>query len=131
MEWEGEVKEGKVLGIKIPEIFDYLRTLKGKIRITAKRYYLTRSDKENRYLWGVPYRDIAEEIGESKEVVHELMKYKFLRREKIVNGVRMIIVGSTRNLSTIQFEEYAENIRRWGAEFLRINIQEPNQKDFL
>lgn len=86
----------------------------------------SRSDNQNRYLWGVVYKIIANETGHTEEEVHEHMKWQFLRKR----GGRLETVKSTTNLTTIEFEEYTENIRRFAATKLNIQIPLPNEVDY-
>lgn len=94
-----------------------------------KKHRKSRSNQQNRYLWGVVYEMIAKEIGEHPEKVHELMKYKFLRETKEVNGEEMIYLESTADLSTDDFGQYIDKIKDWALHFLNITIPEPNQVD--
>ena len=65
----------------------------------------------------------------SKEQTHELLKYKFLKREFITSdGDILQSVGSTTELSTIEFSEYKESIQQWASEYLNIIVPDPNEQ---
>ena len=65
----------------------------------------------------------------SKEQTHELLKYKFLKREFITSdGDILQSIGSTTELSTKEFNEYIESIQIWSAEYLNVNIPDPNEQ---
>lgn len=107
-------------------------SLEGKrVTITIGRYRKPRSNEENRYYWGVVCQMIAEEMGEDAEYIHELLKSLLLKEiiYKEINGkmMRFERIKSTAELSTFEFEEYAEAARRWAATELQIVIPEPQK----
>jgi hypothetical protein len=68
-------------------------------------------------------------IEMSKEQTHEMLKYKFIKREFITSdGDILQIIGSTTELSTKEFNEYIESIQIWSAEYLNVNIPDPNEQ---
>lgn len=89
-----------------------------------------RSLKQNRYMFGVPYRYLVEyfkQFGYTKEDVHEICKHKFLA-QKVIAQAGVTIPPSTTTLTTIEMEEYLESIRRWAAE-LGCSIPEPREEE--
>ena len=90
----------------------------------------TRRARANRYLWGVIYKMIAVEMGESPEYVHELMKY----RHNTQGGVDFFdpaqpviaIPKSTAMLTIAEFSAYLELVMRDGMEYLGIEFPPPN-----
>jgi hypothetical protein len=92
-----------------------------------------RTDKQNRYYWGVVIDYIARQMGESdKDEVHKTLAMHFLGyEEQTYGGVSFQSTRSTTSLSTEEMTEYIETVRRWAAEFLALNIPDPDQVDFL
>lgn len=80
---------------------------------------------QNSYLWGVPYKIIAEETGSDVDSVHYEMVGMFLRE----SGGTIPRIKSTTKLSTIEFNEYVDRIIRWAAEFLGLYIPLPNEEE--
>jgi len=79
----------------------------GEYRLTLKKKKKFRSNQQNKYLWAVPYKIISDETGYSADEVHAFLASKFLiDRSGVIETVR-----STTDLSTVEFEEYTENIR--------------------
>ena len=99
------------------------------IRLAGKR-----TSPQNRYYFGaiIPIvQDGLKAVGVtmSKEQTHELLKYKFLKREFITSdGDILQSVGSTTELSTIEFSEYKESIQHWASEYLNIIVPDPNEQ---
>ena len=85
---------------------------------------LTRSQRQNAYYWGVVLKTIGDDIGYLPEEIHQLMAKEFLSYEKSP-GERF--VRSTASLNTAEFETYLENVRRFAATDLGINVPEPNE----
>jgi hypothetical protein len=96
------------------------------VDVIIERAGKKRSNQQNRYLWGIPYKLLSDHTGYTPDEMHGICKDKFLKRHFRVAEEEFYIGASTANLSTIEFEEYAENIRRWGAT-LGVNIPLPNE----
>lgn len=93
----------------------------------------TRSTQQNRYYFGVVVAEVRlglKEIGYDMTVdeTHYFLKNKF-HIVSIGNkdGVEIQVPGSTTDMNTIEFMEYFSKIQQWGAEYLGINIPDPNQ----
>ena len=103
---------------------DYMCTLIGqRVEVIIRKPKTSRSTLQNSYYFGVVVEILAKELGYDKDEIHEILKYKFLQS----NAMGMPYVKSTTKLSTGEFEDYLEKIRRWAAEFLNINIPLPNE----
>ena len=114
-------------------IVDYMRRTKGKlITITYKAVLPTRSLLQNKYYWGVVIKILSKEIGYAPDYMHEYMKQEFLWTDDqdMPDGKTAKITHDTKNLTTVQFEDYIYKIRQWADEFLMIDIPLPNQTQF-
>jgi len=85
-----------------------------------------RTGPQNRYYWSVLVKFISEETGFDKETTHAKLGERFRK----VTDKGTPYVESTTKLTTKQMEEMNENIRRWGAEFLNLNLPLPNEVDY-
>ena len=105
------------------------------------RYLLTleshnnRSNDQNKYYWSgvIPLvKEGLKEIGyreiTTKEQTHDLMKTMFLKKNIVneITGEVLESIGSTTDLSTIEFSEYIDRIAQFSAEYLSIEILPPN-----
>ncbi len=107
--------------------------------LTLENEKKKRSNQQNRWYWGCVVKMIGDYIGSDAEETHELMKAKFNSEMVIVKvpykypktgKIRMVkrrmrVPRSTTALSTQEFSDYCEAIRRWGAEFLALDIPDP------
>lgn len=117
--------EGKLSLDKSPQFREYLHTLAGKrVQLTVERIKLRRSNGQNRYLWGVCYKLIADHTGADPEEIHTALKFNFCPKRFIGN---LVAPSSTSKLDTIKFTEYIEKVRRWAAEELGISIPDPGE----
>ena len=78
-----------------------------------------RSNPQLRYYFGVVLDMISEELGYELIETHELMLNMFLKPKGR---------SSTVGLTTQEFSQYTEQIRRWAIKERQINIPEPNEK---
>ncbi|WP_333664731.1 hypothetical protein [Desulfobacter postgatei] len=86
----------------------------------------TRSDKQNRYYWGVVLKIIGDDLGYSTDEIHQLMQREFLKYENKEN----VFFRSTTTLNTKEMETYLENIRRFAILNLGIYVPLPNETEF-
>jgi hypothetical protein len=96
--------------------------------VTVSKYTKTRSNDQNRYMWGVVYRYISESTGMTPEESHDAMRMLFLRVSG--DGRSPDTIKSTTELSTVQFEEYIESVKQFAAEKLGTYIPDPNEVDY-
>lgn len=127
--------------LKIPNEDKFKDTIKslsdGNYKLTIEKIYNKRSTPQNAYLWGVVYPIVKGGLIDAGfdefrqdyelEMTHELCKFRFLKRD-IANsdGEVMEIIGSTKELRTVAFMEYLENIGKWASEYLQVFIPEPD-----
>jgi hypothetical protein len=72
---------------------------------------LHRSNEQNSLYWEF-VTGLGNQIGYSKDEMHQLLGYKFLRYEKDGHD----FIKSTTKLTTKEFSEYFEQCERFGAE---------------
>jgi hypothetical protein len=125
----GRVSQGKFLP-EDPKGFKaaFYRNEGHRVEVSIKRWQPTRSNPQNKWYWSVIVAMIGEHIGESDpKVVHFLLKQDFNYRIIVVGGVEKHVPESTAQLTTQQFFEFCEKVRRWAAEFLHLYIPDPGE----
>lgn len=75
-----------------------------------------RSNEQNSRLWGYLYPSLAKHFGYDVDSLHNLLRFKFLRDEKIVNNQSMITVKSTTSLSVQEMNDYMSQIEAWAID---------------
>jgi hypothetical protein len=124
---QGKVKENDFIPDYPKNYQNALRVFNGlDVVITISKPTKERSNPQNNYLWGVPYKLIADYTGNTTEDVHHEMGNMFLS-EKTTSPIPKI--KTTTKLTTTEFSEYVENIIKWAAEFLGLYIPLPNEKE--
>ena len=101
--------------------------------IVIKKQYKIRSLSQNSYLWGVCYDILSKELWYEVDEIHDIMRERFLKitqKLKSDKRVKLKRTKSTSELSTIEFEEYTENIRQFAQKYLNILIPLPNAEIF-
>lgn len=111
------------------------KKLKGKrdceLVVILEKKHATRSLAQNAWYFGGIVAAISDYTGYTPDEVHEFCKAKFLPNRVTMadkNGevVEEVVVGrSTSTLNKIEFSDYIENIRKWAAESLDLNIHDP------
>jgi len=120
----GKVSETGKLELWRRDLFEaHLNKLRGKfIRLILEPRKTKRSNNQNRYYWGVVVAMLAEEIGYTRDQMHDALRLKFLRVEADLEYTR-----STTELSTKEFEAYLDDVRIWAATDLGTVIPLPNE----
>jgi uncharacterized protein Veg len=125
----GEMQRNTALQIK-----NDVKHFKGKrIEITVQKLKAKRSDRQNR-LWWLYMTILGKELGYSKEEIHEICKFKFLKREMIhePTGEVFTFLGSTATLNKSDFADMVTDLIRWAAECFDIVLPLPgDQMDLL
>jgi hypothetical protein len=106
----------------------------GDVFVTVREASATRSAHANAYYWSVIVEYLTRRIKDmSAEEIHEyVLKPTFLSKKGAAidgNGeivAEWVIGGSTSRLNVNEFYEYCEEIRRWAAEKLTLDIPDPD-----
>lgn len=95
---------------------------------TIANFKKDRSTAQNRYYWSVVLGMFSDATGYSVDELHETLKFQLLPTKIVTIGsVRKEVSTSTASLTTTQFEDYCEDIRRFAAETIGLVIPDPNQ----
>jgi len=136
LEFYGSVSDEGVL--TVPQKFntDVGRLFKGRdVIVTVQRKRKMRSLDQNAYYWAVIVPHICDAMNDAGELVtrqevHEFLKFRFLRVQKIDEDAGEIIYEygrSTSSLKTYEFCLYIDNCIMFGSEYLGITIPLPNE----
>ena len=111
---------------------EYLKNCKDwHYRIDIVKQYNNRSLEQNAYMWGVVYKMLWEELWyDDLDIIHEIFAEKFLTKKVRLNKdkrVKLVHTLSTAILTTVEFEEYMQNIRFFAQKFLNMKIPLPNE----
>lgn len=126
MRFYAEIKDGK-LKLEDRQAFEkFLAKRKDgeaifEIKCTKKSL---RSQKQNRYYWGVIISLISDHTGYTPEETHEALKFKFLCKDYLG---KLKIPKSTTEIKTDDFEKYLTEIRAWASVNLSLYIPLPNE----
>ena len=135
----GKVVNGK-LQLDNKELFLWdIENFDGKnVELVIKGVKNTRSLQMNSYYWGVVIKSATDHFNKemtfdkkvSPDFVHELFKYQFLGTKKIqVPGGQIVeVLNSSADTDNQEFIAYFENIIKWCAEYLGIEIPLPNEE---
>lgn len=129
------ITQGTHKNIKLaspPHFYHSLRKLKEgqTVWVEVDERAPKRSEQQNRYLW-LCYGLIAETTGYTSEEIHELCKKKFLTPKYAHVLGENLTMRSTTKLSKAEFVSYTEEIRRWAASELSVNIPDPEDSPRL
>lgn len=116
--FRGKVSQGRIKLDNPGRFKEYLASFEGKkIELVLRERTVERSDRQNAYYHGVVVKMISDKTGHDPEETHQNLKEHF----KIITTTKM---------KTTEFQEYIERCRRFAAEFLELNIPDPNQVDY-
>jgi len=111
------------------KLHNVLKVLNGKQVVQIKKHQKNRSTRENAYYWGVIVKELSNWSGYDPDQMHEVLKMKFLREDKVIKSTGELVPGfkSTKDLSVPEFEAYCENIRIWAISELEVYLPLPGE----
>lgn len=100
-----------------------------QVEIIIHKKLKFRSVQQNRYYWLIVTM-LSEHTGFTKDEMHSVLKTKFLKTEKVHEDSGLIFeyVRSTTELTTTEYEDYLESVRRFAAEDFGIELPMPNEQ---
>ena len=127
--WRCVIDNGKLTILEKGNFDNFIKGFRnGGAELIVRKEKRNRSNKQNKYYWGVILPAIADEIGELiHEDVHNTLKSMFLKKGIDYKGKRLEVIKSTTELSKTEFEEYLEKCREWSAIELGCLIPKPNE----
>jgi ribosomal protein S17E len=135
----GNVENGEF----VPNSKEYFKkafeSYEGKIiELSLKVWHKKRTTPQNSYYWGVVIELIKNFINDlgndfDSDTIHELLRSLFLKTTKeLINKesgevTTIEYIKSTTKLSTIEFENYIENCKRYAAQQFDIYIPDADR----
>jgi len=129
LEYFSNVIDGKLQKNVSDLIAKELPYFNGKrIRIKFEKLQSKRSTQQNR-LWWLYITIVAKEIGYEPDELHEICKFKFLKKERVDEATGEIFqyVGSTAKLNKTEFSDLIFDFRKWVVETFSINLPDPGE----
>ena len=124
------IKDGKLQKNVSLQIAEDIKHFEGKrIEITIQKLKSTRSQAQNR-LWWLYVTIIAKEIGYDKSEMHEILKFKFLKKEKVDERTGEVFeyISSTTKLNKSDFSDMVTDLIRYAAETFDIVLPLPGEQ---
>lgn len=123
----GTVLKGRFIASNIEKFKQSFSKFEGKeCEVIVRSKKKKRSNKQNRYMWGVVYKLYAEYLGYTSDDIHNLLRIKFL---PVFIGDEKL-PGSTSKLNKKEMEEYLTKCRNYGNSEFSLNIPLPNEVEF-
>lgn len=103
-----------------------------RIALTLKEHKKTRSNRQNRYMFGVVIEGVLPLLEDSgaldKEDAHEYLLKRFAPKKVIKgpDGEPVIVPKRSKDMSTDEMEQYLEKIRAFAAQW-GVQIPLPNE----
>jgi len=101
--------------------------LQGSYILALRKPTKKRSLRQNRVQWWY-FTEIAKETGHTPNDIKGMMQVKFLMRTIIDSKgkVEPYVLG-TSDLTTLEHNDFCEDIRNWAGQFLNMKLDLPNE----
>jgi hypothetical protein len=130
-----DIKDNKLYLDQDYESYEALKELEGKrVEVTIKEYKNTRSNRANRYYWGVVIPSVFKAFADvgiklvNPEQAHEAMRIKFLMEEIQVGEESFRVPKSTSRMKTDEFANYIFVIVDYLREYYNFVVPEPKEQ---
>lgn len=126
MTFKGKIKNGKIIWDNQAEMINFVSTITDDTYVTVdiRINEDPRTNRQNK-LWWAWMKIIGRELGYTKNEIHDILKYKFLLREEIIEGETQQYVKSTSTLTKKEFNKLTSDVHFWANDTLNINL--PNE----
>ena len=123
MYFTGKIIKGKIVWDNKTTLVDYIRGIEDgtKVEVEITETPDVRTNKQNK-LWWAWMKIIGNELGYSKNEVHDILKYKFLLREEINDGETTQHLKSTSTLTKKELNKLTQDVFFWANDTLNINL---------
>lgn len=124
------VKDGKLQKNISQLIANELKHFEGKrVEISVQKLKSHRSIQQNR-LWWLYMGILSKELGYTKDEIHEICKFKFLKREKVIEKTGELIpyIESTTKLNKTDFSDMTSELIKWASESFLIVLPLPGEQ---
>lgn len=108
-----KVSRGNLIFLHPEAWEESIRHFTGEVVVSIEPYSGNRTSRQNNYYWGVVVKMLSDEIGYYPKEMHEELKKLFTPH------------GTTSKMSTIEFEDYTNQVRDWAMREHNINIPTP------
>lgn len=127
--------KGKMSSVEKQRYLRYTSTLKdGVYLLSLRRYFKGRTNPQNAYMWAVVYGLISAHTGYEPEEVHDMCLATFSTNTVEIetkDGVmEMQTVKRSSAMTTMEFSDYLERVKRWASQELGLYIPDPNEVDY-
>ena len=95
--------------------------------VEIKKNTVKRSGALNQYYWKVVVGILTDELGYTKEEMHEVLKSKFLYKKELIGNEWIRVAISTTKLTNKEFIDYIDKIKMFASQELSIYIPDPNE----
>ena len=123
MYFTGKIIKGKIVWDNKTTLVDYIRGIEDgtKVEVEITETPDIRTNKQNK-LWWSWMKIIGNELGYSKNEIHDILKYKFLLREETNDGETTQHLKSTATLTKTEFNKLTQDVFFWANDTLNINL---------
>ncbi len=129
------IKDNKLYLDQDYESYEALKELEGKrVEVTIKEYKDTRSNRANRYYWGVVIPSVFKAFAEmgiklvNHDQAHESLRQKFLMEEVQVGEESFRVPKSTSRMKTDEFANYIFVVVDYLREYYNFVVPEPKER---
>jgi len=133
IEFTGYTKDGNVFFRNQKQISkDILQSGWSEFEVTICKKSKHRSTQQNRWWWAC-INVLSNHLGYSKDQMHEICKFKFLKHELVdeKTGEVFEYLKSTTELTTTEFSTLIESLIQWSAETFNCVLPYPNEQTTL
>ena len=126
MKASGKIQKGKIIFDNKADFISSIAKMEDgiKIIIEVREAKDIRTNSQNR-LWWKWMEIISSEIGYEKQEIHDILKYKFLLREEMIDGEMHQNLKSTTTLTKKEFNKLTQDVFYWANDTFKINL--PNE----
>lgn len=130
--WRGRIVNGLLCMENADEYQAYLSTLEGReVAVVVTRWTRTTSNPQYAYYYGVVLKLLSDHTGFTRDEMDDILKDMFLYEYATLPSGQLIRKKISKTVvTTKEFAEFIEEVKRWASIELGVVIPDPDEVEY-
>ena len=125
--WRARNNGGKVV-LETPQAFEeHVKGLGQELAVTVETWRRTTTNPQFAYYYGVVLQILSDFTGFTRDEMDVVLRNRFLSEFTEIKGQILRKTFSKTTVSTLRFNQFLDEVKRWAAQEFDLYIPDPNE----